>query len=132
MVLMPLVLDITAPIYYNTNHQNFAPSQDIGMDSPFDDYLLAPLVNASVPEPDQSLNLTFNFDVTTDGLNRGMFNELPYLSPKVPTINTMLGMGNLSSNVDVYGPQSMAFMMKHLDMIEVAVSNFDAGNHPCK
>jgi hypothetical protein len=26
----------------------------------------------------------------------------------------------------------MAFMMKHLDMIEVAVSNFDAGNHPCK
>jgi hypothetical protein len=26
----------------------------------------------------------------------------------------------------------MAFMMKHLDFIEVAVSNFDAGNHPCK
>ncbi|SAL98844.1 hypothetical protein [Absidia glauca] len=122
--------NITAPIYYNTNHQNFAPSQDIGMASTFDDFVLAPLVNASVPEPDQSLNLTFNFDVTTDGTNRGMFNELPYLQPKVPTLNTMLGMGNLSNNVDVYGPQTMAFMMKHLDFIEVAVSNFDAGNHP--
>ncbi|ORZ15665.1 multicopper oxidase-domain-containing protein [Absidia repens] len=125
--LMP---NITAPIYYNTNHENFAPSQDVGMDSTFDDYLLVPLVNASIPEPDQSLNLTFNFDVTTDGLNRGMFNELPYLQPKVPTLNTMLSMGNDSNNVDVYGPQSMAFMMKHLDFIEVAVSNFDAGNHP--
>ncbi|KAI8334409.1 Cupredoxin [Chlamydoabsidia padenii] len=130
--VMPADLNpnITAPIYYNTNHQNFAPSQDIGMASTFDDFLLAPLINATVPEADQSVNLTFNFDVTTDGINRGMFNELPYLQPKVPTLNTMLGMGNLSNNVDIYGPQTITTMMKHLDMIEVAVTNFDAGNHP--
>ncbi|KAI9308063.1 multicopper oxidase-domain-containing protein, partial [Cunninghamella echinulata] len=122
----------TAPIYYNANHQNFAPSQDIGMDSPFDDFTLVPLINSTgLPEPDMSVNLTFNFDVTTDGFNRGMFNELPYLQPKVPSLNTMLTIGgNLSSNVDVYGPQSMAFVMKHLDFIEVVVTNFDAGNHP--
>ncbi|ORZ13984.1 Cupredoxin [Absidia repens] len=113
-----------------SNHQNFASSQDVGMQSTFDDFILVPLINATIPEPDQSVNLTFNFDVTTDGFNRGMFNELPYLQPKVPSLNTMLGMGNDSNNVDVYGPQSMAYIMKHLDFIEVAISNFDSGNHP--
>ncbi|KAI8331178.1 Cupredoxin [Chlamydoabsidia padenii] len=122
--------NITAPIYYNTNHQNFAPSQDVGMACTFDDFLLVPLVNNTIPEPDQSLNMTFDFAVTTDGINRGMFNGLPYLQPKVPTLNTMFGMGNLSNNVDVYGPQTIAYVMKHLDFIEVAISNFDSGQHP--
>ncbi|CAO3626077.1 unnamed protein product [Cunninghamella blakesleeana] len=127
-----LQLNYTAPIYYDNTHQNFAPSQDVGMASTFDDFTLVPLINATgVPEPDISLNLTFNFDVTTDGINRGMFNELPYLQPKVPSLNTMLTIGgNLSSNVDVYGPQSMAFVIKHLDFVEIVVTNFDAGNHP--
>lgn len=122
--------NITAPIYYSTNHQNFFPSQDVGMNSPFNDMTLQPLYNASAVDYDHQVNLTIDFQVTTDGLNRGMFNELPYLSPKVPTLNTLLSMGADAMNIDVYGPQTQAFIFKHLDMIEVVLNNLDGNAHP--
>jgi iron transport multicopper oxidase len=129
-VLIHKDLDITAPIYYNISHTNFAPSQDVGMDSPFDDFKLAPYYKAMAVEPDHQVNLTIDFQVTTDGMNRGMFNELPYLSPLVPTTNTMLSMGNDSNNIEVYGPQTMAFILNHLDMVEVVLNNLDGNAHP--
>lgn len=122
--------NITAPIYYNSGHQNFAPSQDVGGDSSFDDMTLVPLYNASSVGYDHQVNLTIDFQVTTDGMNRGMFNELPYLSPLVPSVNTMFSMGADAMNVDVYGPQSQAFILKHLDMIEVVLNNLDGNAHP--
>lgn len=122
--------NITAPIYYSTNHQNFSPSQDVGMNSPFDDMTLQPLYNASAVDYDHQVNLTIDFQVTTDGMNRGMFNELPYLSPKVPTLNTLLSMGADAMNIDVYGPQTQAFIFKHLDMIELVLNNLDGNAHP--
>ncbi|KAI8062306.1 Cupredoxin [Gilbertella persicaria] len=127
-----LVSNITAPIYYDRNHQNFAASEDPnGMtETSFDDMSLVPLYAESAVEPDHHVNLTIDFQVTTDGINRGMFNELPYLAPKVPSLNTMLSMGADASNLDVYGPQSQAFMIKHLDMIEVVLNNLDANAHP--
>lgn len=122
--------NITAPIYYSTDHQNFSPSQDIGMSSPFDDMTLQPLYNATAVDYDHQVNLTIDFQVTTDGMNRGMFNDVPYLSPKVPSLNTLLSMGADAMNVDVYGPQTQAFMLKHLDMIEVVLNNLDGNAHP--
>ncbi|KAI8065800.1 Cupredoxin [Gongronella butleri] len=126
-----LKTNLTAPIYYDRSHNNFAQPNDIGMASTFDDFKLVPLINSTgVPPPDVTTNLTVVFEVTTDGINRGMFNDLPYLMPKVPSLNTMLSMGNLSSDPTVYGPQSQQFMYKHLDMIELAISNTDANDHP--
>lgn len=122
--------NITAPIYYSKKHQNFSPSQDVGMNSPFDDMTLQPLYNASAVDYDHQVNLTIDFQVTTDGMNRGMFNELPYLSPKVPTLNTLLSMGADAMNIDVYGPQTQAFIFKHLDMIELVLNNLDGNAHP--
>ncbi|KAI8881105.1 multicopper oxidase [Backusella circina FSU 941] len=122
--------NVTAPIYYNISNNKFAPSQDVGMGSPFDDFKLTPLNKAMAVEPDHQVNLTIDFQVTTDGMNRGMFNEIPYLSPLVPTTNTMLSMGNDSNNIDVYGPQTMAFILNHLDMVEVVLNNLDANAHP--
>ncbi|KAG0183291.1 hypothetical protein DFQ28_001822 [Apophysomyces sp. BC1034] len=126
-----LKTNVTAPLYYDASHNNFAPSEDVGMGSDFDDIAIPPLHRAAAVEPDHQVNLTFNFDVTTDGLNRGMFNEIPYLTPKVPTLNTLFSIGgNLSSNVDVYGPQTMAYVLKHLDMVEIVLNNLDDGDHP--
>ncbi|KAI8364347.1 Cupredoxin [Radiomyces spectabilis] len=125
-----LQTNLTAPIYYDESHNNFASSEDIGMDSDFDDISLVPLLKESAVAPDHQVNLTFNFDVTTDGFNRGMFNELPYLAPNVPTLNTMFSMGDLATNAAVYGPQTIATVFKHLDMIELVLNNLDSGDHP--
>ncbi|CAO3681147.1 unnamed protein product [Rhizopus stolonifer] len=125
-----LLLNITAPIYYNTNITTFASSEDVGMDSTFDDMALVPVEVESAVNYDHQVNLTFNFDVTTDGINRGMFNDVPYLSPKTPTLNTMLTQGNYSLTETVYGPQSQVYILNHLDMIEVVINNLDSGSHP--
>ncbi|KAG2209631.1 hypothetical protein INT46_007323 [Mucor plumbeus] len=125
-----LILNITAPLWYNNQSTTFAASEDVGMGSTFDDMTLVPVAIEKAVPFDKQINLTFDFQVTTDGINRGMFNEIPYLSPKVPSLNTMLSEGNYSLSEEVYGPQSMAFVLNHLDMIEIVVNNLDAGHHP--
>lgn len=125
-----LLVNVTQPLYYNKDVTNFAPSEDVGMGSEFDDFVLVPVVVEKAVNFDYQVNLTFNFDVTTNGINRGMFNEVPYLSPLVPSLNTMLTTGEYASDVSVYGPQSQAFVLNHLDMIEIVVNNLDAGYHP--
>ncbi|KAI9023003.1 multicopper oxidase-domain-containing protein [Phycomyces nitens] len=125
-----LVTNLTANIMYDSTHSNFAISEDVGMGSDFDDIDLPPLYKAAAVEPDQQVNLTFQFEVTTDGINRGMFNDLPYLSPKVPTLNTVMSMGELATNLAVYGPQSQAIILDHLNMVEIVLNNLDAGAHP--
>lgn len=125
-------LDLTAPIYYDQSHNNFAPSGDSGEKSTFDDFKLSPLIPKAAAEPDHQVNLTIDFQVTTDGINRGFFNDLPYLSPKVPSINTLFSEGQDALSSTVYGPQSRAIILDHLDMVEVVLNNLDAGDHPCK
>ncbi|KAI8376300.1 Cupredoxin [Radiomyces spectabilis] len=125
-----LKTNLTAPIYYDASHSKFAPSEDIGMASDFDDLDLPPVLVEAAVEPDHQVNLTIDFQVTTDGINRGMFNGLPYLLPKVPTLNTMLSQGEHALSTEVYGPQTIAHVLKHLDMVEVVLNNLDAGAHP--
>lgn len=102
------------------------------MASTFDDISLACLNPAAAVEPDHQVNLTIDFQVTTDGINRGMFNGVPYLSPKVPSLNTLLSMGDLALQEAVYGPQTQAIILNHLDMVEIVLNNLDSGSHPCK
>ncbi|KAL0074534.1 multicopper oxidase [Phycomyces blakesleeanus] len=125
-----LQTNLTAPIYYDKSVTEFAPSEDVGMGSDFDDIVIPPLeVMAAVPA-EQQLNLTFEFQVYTDGINRGAFNNIPYIAPKVPILNTLMTMGNLSHEVDVYGRHSVPYILDHLNMIEVILNNADSGDHP--
>lgn len=57
-----------------------------------------------------------------------MFNNVTYNSPLVPSILTELTMGDLSSDVAVYGPQS--FVLNHNEVVEIRLFNWDAGKHP--
>lgn len=102
------------------------------MASAFDDIGLKPLQAEDAVDPDVTIPMTITFEVTTDGINRGMFNSLPYLAPKVPSLNTLLSQGNYSLSAEVYGPQTMAFVLNHLDMVELVLNNRDKNSHPCK
>lgn len=124
-------VDITIPVYYDRTHANFAPSQDQGIDGAFDDISLTPVVVEDAVNPDHVIQLDIDFDVTTDGINRGMFNSLPYLPPKTPTLNTLLYQANYSLSTEVYGPQTQAFILNHLDMVQVILNNKDGNAHPC-
>ncbi|KAI8880543.1 multicopper oxidase [Backusella circina FSU 941] len=125
-----LVYNLAVPLYYNNQSSNFAESTDVGMASTFDDAALVPSEIQAAAPYDQQVNLTFNFDVTTNGINRGMFNEVPYLSPKVPSLFTLLSEGNYSLSEEVYGPQTQAIILNHLNNIEIVLNNLDSGAHP--
>ncbi|CDH49287.1 fet3 protein [Lichtheimia corymbifera JMRC:FSU:9682] len=125
-----LQYNLVSPVYYDESHSNFAESEDLGMDSNFTDIDLYPLQPAAAVEPDHQVNLTIDFQVCTDGINRGAFNGLPYLQPKVPTINTLFSEGEYAFSAEVYGPQTRAIVLDHLDMVELVLNNLDAGAHP--
>ncbi|KAI9311924.1 Cupredoxin [Dichotomocladium elegans] len=125
-----LKTNLTVPIYYDASHNTFAESEDVGMASNFTDNILACLEPAAAVEPDHQITLTIDFQVTTDGINRGMFNGLPYILPKTPSLHTMLYQGEYALSPEVYGPQTQAHILKHLDMVEIVLNNLDAGSHP--
>lgn len=77
--------------------------------------------------------MTVDFMENTDGLNHGVINDIPYLSPLVPSLNTLLTIEeNLVNNSLVYGPQSQTIFAQLDQVIEIVINNLDDGPHPCR
>jgi len=58
------------------------------------------------------------------------FNDVTYKVPKVPTLFTALSTGESATNVDIYGANTNAFVLKKNDIVEIVVNNNDPGKHP--
>ncbi|KAI7866443.1 multicopper oxidase-domain-containing protein [Spinellus fusiger] len=122
--------NLTANILYDATHHYFAPSEDVGMNSDFDDIDLPPLHKTDAVEPDQQVNLTFKFEVMKDGINRGMFNGISYLPPKVPSLSTLMSLVKHFKHPTSYGPYTQPIFLEHLHMVELVLNNLDTGAHP--
>lgn len=97
----------------------------------FEDTELVPLQAEAMAPADITYPLSFDFKVYTDGINRGAFNNVPYLMPKTPSLLTALTVGaEYANNSAVYGPQGNALIAPHLKNIQLIVNNMDAGLHP--
>ncbi|KAJ2471350.1 ferroxidase fet3 [Coemansia sp. RSA 2131] len=46
-----------------------------------------------------------------------------YKSVLVPTLYTALSMGDLAANSSIYGPQTNAYVLKHLEVVEIVINN---------
>lgn len=124
-------IDITAKIIYDESHDNYAPSEDIGMKSEFDDFNLRSLQDQNSVDPDRTLNITIEEGITTDGLNRGLVNRVPFIKPLTPVLFSELTTKELANDHRIYGPQTNAYITKHLEFVELVVNNFDEDAHPC-
>ncbi|CAO3679408.1 unnamed protein product [Umbelopsis ramanniana] len=126
-----LNLNVTAPVIYNQNAP-FAPAmQTDDSVTVFEDTELVPLQAEAVAPADVTYPLSFDFQVYTDGVNRGAFNNVPYLMPKTPSLLTALTVGaDYANNSAVYGPQGNGLIAPHLKNIQLVVNNMDAGLHP--
>ncbi|KAJ1989181.1 ferroxidase fet3 [Coemansia umbellata] len=98
--------------------------------SPFNDIDLVPLIDPPALGFDITFNLDVFFNQYTDALNHGTFNNITYVMPKVPSMFTALSMGNDSMNPTVYGRQTNAHVVGHLQDVQIVISNYDAGTHP--
>lgn len=99
--------------------------------SSFDDTSLVPVIAQGTAAPDVVYTLTANFQVYDDAINHGAFNKIPFQFPNTPQLFTTLSMGSLAVNPAVYGPNSNAIVLNHLQMVELVLNNNDTGTHPC-
>ncbi|KAL9939966.1 hypothetical protein V8E36_000671 [Tilletia maclaganii] len=125
-----LQLNVTATVGY-------PGATELGSDRPyldeyayFDDTQLVPVEIEGMSEADTEIDLNVSFDTYANGQNYASFNNITYVSPLTPALFSAASMGALASNPAIYGPSSNAHVVKHLDMVQITVYNWDAGNHP--
>ena len=98
---------------------------------PYDDYSLVPHDRQPLLDKvDYSFNLDVKMAMLGDGANYGFFNDITYVRPKVPTLLTALSTGLSATNVQIYGPNTNAFVLKRGDVIEIVLNSADKGKHP--
>ncbi|KAG2197223.1 hypothetical protein INT47_003598 [Mucor saturninus] len=125
------MLDIEAPIYYDKDAP-FAPLDDPKkIENHYSDANIFPLKASPPLVADRQINMTVDFMENTDGLNHGVINDIPYLSPLVPSLNTLMTIEeNLVNDTRVYGPQSQTIIADLNQVLEIVINNLDDGPHP--
>ncbi|KAJ2469644.1 ferroxidase fet3 [Coemansia sp. RSA 2337] len=79
---------------------------------------------------DRSLELVIGRSLYSTGQNLDHFNNITYAPPITPALYTALGMGNMATDEQVYGPQAHAIVLKHNEVIELVIHNSEDVPHP--
>ncbi|EJU03865.1 ferroxidase [Dacryopinax primogenitus] len=124
-----LVLNITAHVVYDATQP--LPEPEFYDSYPmWNDTVFTPLdVLPNVPA-DQSITMNIWFEAYTDGINYGSFNNITFRMPIVPSLYTQLSMGSAATDPAIFGAQTNAFVLNHLDNVELMLYNWHTDNHP--
>ena len=121
--------NVTSWLVYDPNAPNPEPAI-ISQFYDWNDTALVPLTPIPVTNYDSLVSLEVNF-TSIDGINYAIVNNNSYLAPNVPAMLTALTTGAEADNPAVYGNTTNSFVLNHLDMVWLTISNFDTGGHPC-
>jgi iron transport multicopper oxidase len=119
----------TAWLVYNT----YAPLPEPAIFSEFvnfDDTQLIPLEPLPAVMYDRLVTANVNF-TDINGINFAIVNGNTYKPANVPTLFTALTTGPQATDPASYGNTTNTFVLEHLDMVWIAINNFDTGDHPC-
>jgi iron transport multicopper oxidase len=98
---------------------------------PFDDFNLVPNDKESLLDRiDRTITLDVKMVNLDDGANYAAFNDITYVSPKVPTLYSVLSTGANSTNPVIYGSNTNSFVLGNNEIVEVVINNDDPGKHP--
>ncbi|KAI2642354.1 multicopper oxidase [Xylaria nigripes] len=98
---------------------------------PFDDIALVPFdKQARFGVPNKVIELDVIMNNLGDGANYAFFNNITYVSPKVPTLYTALSTGQSATDPNVYGTYTHSFVLDQGEVIQIIVNNLDTGRHP--
>ncbi|KAK5634915.1 hypothetical protein RRF57_010627 [Xylaria bambusicola] len=78
---------------------------------------------------DLQLVLNMNFSIINNQ-TRATINDVTGIPQLVPTLYTALSAGSNAWNPLVYGVNSVPFVIKHGQVVEIIINNFDTGGHP--
>lgn len=106
-------------------------AKDVSEFAPLDDFLLTPIDGEKLfPEADHVVTLDVMMDNLGDGANYAFLNDITYVRPKVPTLYTTLSTGEAATNPAIYGVNTHAIILNHLEVVEIVLNNQDKGKHP--
>ncbi|KAH6872235.1 Cupredoxin [Alternaria rosae] len=106
-------------------------AKEISSFEPFDDFALVPHDKEELfDHVDRSITLDLKMDNLDDGANYAFFNDVTYVSPKVPTLYTVLSTGPNATNPTIYGSNTNAFVLAQNEVVEIVLNNDDPGKHP--
>ncbi|KGU25593.1 iron transport multicopper oxidase FET3 [Candida albicans P57055] len=126
-----LQLNGTNYIVYNES----APLPDAydvdSIDDYLDDFYLKPLNKEKLlDDADYTITVDVQMDNLGNGVNYAFFNNITYMTPKVPTLLSVLSAGDASTNELVYGSNTNSFVLQGGDVVDIVLNNLDTGRHP--
>ncbi|KAJ2659253.1 ferroxidase fet3 [Coemansia sp. RSA 1200] len=109
------------------------PASDAALQLP-DDSAMQALDGEPLLEPvDARISLLATSHKYADGTTRALFDGLAPFNmsvPAVPALFTAASVGELALDPAVYGPQACAHVLRHLDVVEIEISNPTDIDHP--
>ncbi|KAF1947444.1 hypothetical protein EJ02DRAFT_507888 [Clathrospora elynae] len=122
--------NVTGWLVYDDTKEKPAP-KEIDAFEPFDDFDLVPYDKEELLDRvDRSITLDLKMDNLNDGANYAFFNDVTYVSPKVPTLYTVLSTGSNATNPIIYGSNTNSFVLAQNEVVEIILNNDDPGKHP--
>ncbi|EFQ94756.1 hypothetical protein PTT_07471 [Pyrenophora teres f. teres 0-1] len=122
--------NVTGWLVYDENKEKPAP-KDVDSFEPFDDFNLVPYDKQTVLDRvDQTVTLDMNMGNLNDGANYAFFNDMTYVSPKVPTLYSVLSTGANATDAVIYGSNTNSFVLAQNQVVEIVLNNNDPGKHP--
>ncbi|KAF2715781.1 multicopper oxidase [Pleomassaria siparia CBS 279.74] len=122
--------NVTGWLVYDDN-MDLPEPKEIAEFEPFDDFTLVPDDQEGIYDHvDHSVELTMKMDNLDDGANYAFFNDVTYVSPKVPTLYTVLSTGPNATNPAIYGSNTNQIVLAAGEVVEIILNNDDPGKHP--
>ncbi|KAI4657435.1 uncharacterized protein J4E79_007509 [Alternaria viburni] len=122
--------NVTGWLVYD-DKKDMPAATEISEFEPFDDFALVPHDKEELfDHVDRSITLDLKMDNLDDGANYAFFNDVTYVSPKVPTLYTVLSTGPNATNPTIYGSNTNAFVLAQNEVVEIVLNNDDPGKHP--
>jgi iron transport multicopper oxidase len=122
--------NVTGWLVYDDSKPKPAP-KEVESFEPFDDFKLVPYDKEQLLDHvDHSITLNMKMDNLNDGANYAFFNDVTYVSPKVPTLYTVLSTGANATDPRIYGSNTNTFVLAAHEVVEIVLNNEDPGKHP--
>lgn len=127
-----LLLNVTNELSYSKD--NAWPEQSYVDELDFlDDFWLTPLDHyETFDHYDHQITIDVIMDNLIDGVNYAFFNNITYVTPKVPALATVLTADDddVALNSEIYGSNTHSFVLQKDEVVEIVLNNQDTGKHP--
>jgi iron transport multicopper oxidase len=123
--------NVTGWLVYDEKRENPPPTPVATFEEILDDFALVPHDKQGILDHvDHSITLDMKMDNLNDGANYAFFNDVTYVTPKVPTLYTVLSTGPNSTDPMIYGSNTNSIVLDTHEVVEIILNNNDPGKHP--